>query len=818
MSLNNPTKLQIRHRWMLAALIVLGYLIAINLYLGGSKTQSAEVEKRVSTVKTKPAVVAPQQLELTKQADLDTPFPIHRAIELNNYRRLVELLSEPDQLTAIDSYGNTALHVAVARRQFHVAAALLLMGADPVAQNNDGKAPLFLLPSSEISGSAIHFLKLLQSTLWHAGDPHQTTKEKFAQATFYIAAVAADAELVAQAVALGADINRPLTPDGRVALHYARSTQSFELLVQIGSTINLQDESGDTPLMTVAREGWTPQVLVLLKANAEVNVHDNRGQSALKQAIDKGRDGYPRVVVELLNYGAEMGFAEWIAAVSKRSAKVLQTIFDHGAEFSAQSADGQKILNEAQKRGGPGIEELLQAHPKIGLVLWDLRRQQEQERQTAMQNVAKAASPHVAFHFGTIIMVTIVVALLMGELMASPWRRLIVAVLLSVVVLYLLLLPMDVQEVVVEIPFMGAPIGGIGLIVGGVVVLLATSLAVFVVPTITILRRADATGKSHSVLLGPWAAGAMLALLVGVALLHHTELIRILDKVYLALTGASIEKLDDESSAKRQLRRTTKPAIAVAHNNKYTDPESNRTWFDNVSSNRLELVEEALNRGHDPNTTDKKGYTALHRAVHQRNYQTLVALLLDHSANPNAPDKRSKLPLCIALRFDRRGEANAKVHTMADLLLKHGASIRHPQCAPIQIAKSRETIQWLLHRGADLEGTMQYGSGAHARYGRITSLMRAVLNSDLAKLQYLLAEGAVVDARESTKGFTAMQVALAQIRYNTNPSANSKAIVNTLLAAGADTQTVAYDGTDTRSLDQHGLLEVYTRNAVWAAD
>lgn len=74
-------------------------------------------------------------------------------------------------------------------------------------------------------------------------------------------------------------VKRPMLVDGRTALHYAASTgdcSSVPELLAAGSVdANARDAIGYSAVQIAAAEGHLDVLQLLLKHNAEVNLHDN---------------------------------------------------------------------------------------------------------------------------------------------------------------------------------------------------------------------------------------------------------------------------------------------------------------------------------------------------------------------------------------------------------------------------------------------------------------------------------------------------------------------------------------------------------------
>jgi ankyrin repeat protein len=796
----NPTTItrrQKRNRWLLSLMIGLGYLFAVNLYIDSAKPEPSPVRD----ASTAPSTVSPPATALLPAQPMEVqetehPFPLHQAIETNNHRRVAALLPQEKFLAQTDIKGHTALHVAVMRNNLETAAALVLAGSNPVAQNYQGKTPFFLHEVTRDYNRTDRFQQLLQGTVWHSEIMQVELSQRIAQAVFYIAAQASDRALMAQAISRGADINQPMTPDGRVVLHDTTSFELAEHLINLGADIEVQDDDGDTPLISAAKAGKSRVATALLNAGASVDTKNHRAKSALAMSIETGRDGYPKIVSALIAHGATIDQSHWIAAVSKRSAKVLRAIINQNVEFPPLADGGQEILKQAQARGGPAVLSLLQAHPTISEQLKTLQNEQAYEREEDFQQLASSFSPHLRIICGVLTILPVIVAFLMANLMRPSWRQWVASMIFGALAAYLLLLPVEIYQGITRLQFWGAPLSGIGIIIAGLVILIAAAIAASATTVIMAMRQIGKATKAHQRLTHRWGASIALVSLFAVLGLHHSEQIEILDRAYVSL---AVPQAVSDKDATRQ-----RTANIPSQQNIQADKVE--TWFENVRKQRVDQITSALANGQDPNVKDSKGYTALHITVFQRHTYEISARLLDAGADVNIPDPNGKLPLCIALRLDRPGRETATLISVMQLLLNHGASIRHPDCAPIHLAQNPATLDWLLANGAEIDGTMRYGNPGRSDFGRASALWHAVRDNNLSKTQALLRRGANPNAIESNKGFSVLQVALVSTRYKSAPTPETKAIIDLLLANGADPRWVAYDGTDLPTIDAHNLL------------
>jgi uncharacterized protein len=85
--------------------------------------------------------------------------------------------------------------------------------------------------------------------------------------------------------------------DGKTALMYAvgESNDRIDIclnLIQAGTNINAQDNYGKTALMEAANIGSLSSVKLLIKMNADINIKDMEGKSALNYALLHSQDNY----------------------------------------------------------------------------------------------------------------------------------------------------------------------------------------------------------------------------------------------------------------------------------------------------------------------------------------------------------------------------------------------------------------------------------------------------------------------------------------------------------------------------------------------
>ena len=154
-------------------------------------------------------------------------------------------------------------------------------------------------------------------------------------------------DILERLIKAGADVNK------YGSLVYATSLGSLEgvnFFLEAGANVNsitdqFQFEYHDlhrrTPLCAVARSDKVECLYILLKAGADVNMHDGYGYTALFGAADKGS---VKSLIQLLKAGADVnlknawGSAALIGAAGSGSAKCLAALLNAGADVNLSSS------------------------------------------------------------------------------------------------------------------------------------------------------------------------------------------------------------------------------------------------------------------------------------------------------------------------------------------------------------------------------------------------------------------------------------------------------------------------------------------------
>jgi serine/threonine-protein phosphatase 6 regulatory ankyrin repeat subunit B len=337
---------------------------------------------------------------------LANKYPLHEAVLNSSFTQVVKMLRKNESITEKDRSGRTPLHVAVSCRNPELIKLFLQHGADVISADTLlGLSPV----EYAIKMDDWEMLSLLMEK--RPGIRKQVLKGtncNYMESTDYALCAAAQYghnDLLTYLISEGSSVNVALPGDNGTLLHVAarcQQTETVKLLLQLGASIDCQDESGKTSLRVSVETGIfevkkcfvehrevaqsdtelqhvvnpertikkrnslkIPEVVrELLEHGANVNTADNEGETPLHIA---GWEGHVEVVQELLEHGANVNTADIYGrtplhvAVWKGRAEVVRELLEHGANVNNADKDGRTPLHMAgRKRRVEVVRELLE--------------------------------------------------------------------------------------------------------------------------------------------------------------------------------------------------------------------------------------------------------------------------------------------------------------------------------------------------------------------------------------------------------------------------------------------------------------------------
>lgn len=276
--------------------------------------------------------------------------PLMRACE----RGLVDLamfLLEQGALTDVLNKGGFNMLYAVAcRGKVDLVKLLHARGLDVNAKNwNNGRTPLHH-PVAVMTGDIV-----MAKTLLLLGADVEV-RDSIGCTPIHLAH---SEESIRLLVEHGADINSQCTLSGSTALHslvsrdFRDSTDEIQLFIELGASLTVLNDHGDTPLYSAINRGTASAVRVLLTAGADMNVPD--------------RDGYPPLL--LACYKVEC----W----SQECVEKVRVLLDAGANVNVEmpkrwcSCDDRQIttaMRIASSLGHKGYSNRVEPDVKVALV------------------------------------------------------------------------------------------------------------------------------------------------------------------------------------------------------------------------------------------------------------------------------------------------------------------------------------------------------------------------------------------------------------------------------------------------------------------
>lgn len=274
---------------------------------GGPK---AQMPIHVMASKASPSAVVLMQLilrsspaEIRVATDADGNIPLFLAIETGNHGLCRELLNEmAKEQTVVKKppNGDTALHMALAKRDVELLKLLVDCGADVDVQNVDGETILHQACTEGLE-NYVRFL--------HAAGANPNLRDKEEQTPLHVATFHGSVKIVEMLTEKFKANLHHRTKDGSTLMHiasaagHANQAAMSQIFAKKGVPLHMPNKKGAKAIHLAAMRGNVETVRNVLAKGENVDAKTNEGFTALHLAVQAGQ---PDVVEVLLGHGASV--------------------------------------------------------------------------------------------------------------------------------------------------------------------------------------------------------------------------------------------------------------------------------------------------------------------------------------------------------------------------------------------------------------------------------------------------------------------------------------------------------------------------------
>lgn len=266
-------------------------------------------------------------------------FQIASSGDIDLAKRLINLGADINRRADIDPVkGYTPLHQAARKGHRDMMEMLIEQGADVNAKALDGNTPL-------------HFaFWYLTSVADEGTDPHYVINQN------------ADISIIELLLKYGADVDAALIPGLGTLLHQAAGAGLsilLELYIRYGANVNAQDvEFGETPLHLAALEGKLDSAVRLLNHGADMEIQNNKKQTALHVAIQQNYSESSIAIAKLLlskqanvNLEDQRQNTPLHLAVDVGNFDLVSSLVERQADLDVMNEDHEAPLHIAVRKG-----------------------------------------------------------------------------------------------------------------------------------------------------------------------------------------------------------------------------------------------------------------------------------------------------------------------------------------------------------------------------------------------------------------------------------------------------------------------------------
>lgn len=289
--------------------------------------------------------------------DIQGTSPLSRVLSSTQNTTMLELLQilvNKDNIASRDSYGNTALHLAVENNAaLEQVKYLLSLTSDVDTRNKNGDSALYIAVQKNRRGIG-------EMLLAKNADVFSSNNENYSPLRLALMAGGEVQEWI-----LTSEVIKSVDGTGNTPLHYAaewKLDNATAILLEKGANPNAQNANGETPLFNAVKSDTTTTIDLLVKNKADKESRDYLGNTPLHACVRWDAKNSAMKLIQLKSdVNAQNLAGKTPLSQAARSSRIAMAtlLLDNGASIDAYDATGRTVLMDAIQSGNESIVSLL---------------------------------------------------------------------------------------------------------------------------------------------------------------------------------------------------------------------------------------------------------------------------------------------------------------------------------------------------------------------------------------------------------------------------------------------------------------------------